>query len=93
MNPMLASLNRGGMVQQAQNLKGALGVMKTLNGPGSMQDKLIMASVMKHPMYQKAKEIADQYGGDWNKAFEATAKQMGVNTQDIVSVMKQSGLC
>ena len=85
MNPMLASLGNG----QASGLKNALGVIRN---PAGAVNSAVMEKLKRHPLYAQAERIAAQYGGDWNRAFEETAKANGIDPGQIVGIMKQNKL-
>lgn len=88
MNPMMASITSG----QAGNLKNALGLMNTIHNPAGALTGSVMEKLKKHPLYAQAEQIAAQYGGDWNRAFEETAKANGIDPQQIVGIMRQQKL-
>lgn len=81
MNPMMTSLG----MNRAGGLKNLLGAIQ--NPTGAVMDKL-----KSHPLYPQAEQIAAQYGGDWNRAFEETAKANGIDPQQIVGIMRQNKL-
>ena len=84
-NPMLASL--GG--RQAAGLKNVLEIMQN---PSGAVNAAMMEKLKSHPLYAQASQIAAQYGGDWNRAFEETAKANGIDPQQIVGIMRQQKL-
>ena len=84
-NPMLASL--GG--RQVTGLKNVLGVIQN---PVGAVNNAVMEKLKSHPLYAQASQIAAQYGGDWNRAFEETAKANGIDPNQIVGIMRQNGL-
>lgn len=88
MNPMMTSLAGG----QTNGLKSALGLMGALKNPAGALNKAVMEKLKQHPLYVQAEQIAAQYGGDWNRAFEETAKANGIDPQQIVGIMKQNNL-
>lgn len=93
MNPMMASLNRNqtqpAMMEQISQLKQLSEVMKN---PVGVAKTNVMAQIQNHPLYAKAKEIADRFGGDWNRAFQETAKSVGIDPNQITSMLHQQGL-
>ncbi|MBQ6207366.1 MAG: hypothetical protein IJK52_09825 [Oscillospiraceae bacterium] len=84
-NPMLASL--GG--RQAAGLKNVLGIMQN---PSGAVNAAMMEKLKSHPLYAQASQIAAQYGGDWNRAFEETAKANGIDPKQIIGIMRQNKL-
>lgn len=93
MNPMLASLSntnvQSPIVQQVSQLRSMVGAVQN---PTTLAESAVMNQLQSHPLYAKAKELADQYGGDWNRAFEETAKQNGIDPNMIRSMLKRQGL-
>lgn len=85
MNPMIASLS----MNRADGLKNMLGIIQN---PAGAANTAFMAKLKSHPLYPQAEQIAAQYGGDWNRAFEETAKANGIDPQQIVGIMRQNKL-
>ena len=85
MNPMLESI--GGC--RASGLKDIIG---TMANPANAANNAVMSQLRKHPFFSQAEQIAAQYGGDWNRAFEETARKNGIDPQQIVGIMKSNGL-
>lgn len=85
MNPMMASLG----VNRAGGLKNMLGVIQN---PAGAVNSAVMEKLKSHPLYAQAEQIAAQYGGDWNRAFEETAKANGIDPQQIIGIMRQQKL-
>ena len=93
MNPMLVSLNRGqaqpGILNQVGQLKTLVGAAKN---PGGVIQNGLLTQIQNHPLFSQAKAIADRFGGDWNRAFEETAKQNGMDPNQIRELLRQQGL-
>ena len=85
MNPMMASLG----ANRAGGLKNMLSVIQN---PASAVNSAVMEKLKSHPLYAQAEQIAAQYGGDWNRAFEETAKANGIDPQQIIGIMRQQKL-
>ena len=85
MNPMMASLG----ANRAGGLKNMLSVIQN---PASAVNSAVMEKLKSHPLYAQAERIAAQYGGDWNRAFEETAKANGIDPQQIIGIMRQQKL-
>ena len=85
MNPMMNSLG----TRQAGGLANLLGAIKN---PAGAVNSAVMEKLKSHPLYAQAEQIAAQYGGDWNRAFEETAKANGIDPQQIVGIMRQQKL-
>lgn len=93
MNPMYASLNNSAVQSPAAQQIGQLKAMMTaVQNPGYVAQGAVMAQIQNHPLYAQAKSLADRYGGDWNRAFEETAKQNGINPDQIKQMLRQQGL-
>lgn len=88
MNPMMQSLG----AQRAGGLKNALGIMGAITNPAGAVSSAIMEKLKSHPLYAQAQQIAAQYGGDWNRAFEETARANGIDPQQIIGIMRQQKL-
>ena len=88
MNPMMTSLAGG----QTNGLKSVLGLMGAIKNPAGALNNAVMEKLKQHPLYAQAEQIAAQYGGDWNRAFEETAKANGIDPQQIVGIMRQQKL-
>ena len=92
MNPMLTTLNRQANPQIADQIGQLKSVAGALRNPGTAAKNAVMAQLQNHPLYPKAKEVADRYGGDWNRAFVEVAKQNGIDPNQITSMLRQQGL-
>lgn len=88
MNPMMQSLG----AQRAGGLKNALGIIGAITNPTGAANALFMEKLKSHPLYAQAEQIAAQYGGNWNLAFEETARNNGIDPQQIVDIMRQQKL-
>ena len=85
MNPMMASLG----ANRAGGLKSMLGLIQN---PAGAVNTAVMEKLKNHPLYAQAEQIAARYGGDWNRAFEETAKANGIDPQQIIGIMRQQKL-
>ena len=85
MNPMMNSIG----MNRADGLKNMLGIIQN---PAGAANAAFIAKLKQHPLYPQAEQIAAQYGGDWNRAFEETAKANGIDPNQIVGIMRQNGL-
>lgn len=96
-SPMAESLMKTqtnpAIVDQISRLRQLTGA---LNNPAGWAkgaaNAALMTALQRHPMYAKAKELADRYGGDWNKAFEETAKSNGIDPNQITAMLRKQGL-
>lgn len=93
MNPMLESLNRSQTqpkaLSQIEQLKS---LSSLIQNPGGTVKATLMDQLRSHPLFSKAQQIANQFGGDWNLAFRETARQNGIDPEQITSIMRQQGL-
>lgn len=64
---------------QTGDLKNALGLAGAMRNPTGALSNAVMEKLKNHPLYAQASQIAAQYGGDWNRAFEETAKANGID--------------
>ena len=85
MNPMMTALG----ANQAGGLKSMLSIIQN---PAGAANAAVMERLKRHPLYAQAEQIAAQYGGDWNRAFEETAKANGIDPNQIVGIMRQNKL-
>lgn len=74
-NPMMAMLMQNSPIKQTMNM------VKTAANPNAMMNQLLN----QNPQVQ---QILQQYGGDAQKAFYGTCKQMGVDPEQILSQLK-----
>ena len=44
--------------------------------------------MQNNPNFQKVQEIGKKYNGDYEKAFRATAKEMGIDPDDFINNLK-----
>lgn len=59
-------------------------MIKAASNPQEMVNQLIQ----NNPNFKKAQELGQRYNGDYEKAFRATAKEMGINPEDFLNNMK-----
>ena len=59
-------------------------MVKTANNPTAMVNQMMQ----NNPNFKKVQEIGQQYGGDYKRAFEETAKQMGIDPEDFLNNLK-----
>ena len=85
MNPMMNALG----ANQAGGLNNMLGLIQN---PAGAANAAFMEKLKSHPLYAQAEQIAARYGGDWNRAFEETAKANGIDPNQIIGIMRQNKL-
>lgn len=74
-NPMLQNLSRNRTMQMVQNLKA-------IGNPQMMLQQM--------PQYKQVMEYVNQNGGDAKSAFYAKAKEMGVDPDEILKVLRNA---
>lgn len=50
--------------------------------------QMLEQQFQNNPLYKQMEEISKEYGGDYNKAFQETAKKNGIDPQIILSMLK-----
>ena len=61
-----------------------LSVVRSSNDPQAMINQLMM----NNPQLKQVMDLVNQYGGDPGKALQETAKQMGIDVNDIVELIR-----
>ena len=67
-----------------QQLKQMMGMVQNAQNPQAMLNQIMQSN----PQMQQVMSIVNQYGGDANKAFYETAKQNGIDPQEILNMLK-----
>lgn len=86
-NPLLNGQNQPKMNALAQNvkqIKETWGMLRNLGNPQAMMEKLLGNS----PAVVALNEVLKENGGDVQKAFMNKAKEMGVNPDEILDMLK-----
>jgi len=65
-------------------IKQMMGMVRSSQNPTAMLNQM----AMNNPKLKQVMDLVNQYGGDANKAFMATAEQMGINPQEIIDMFK-----
>ena len=65
-------------------IRQMMGMVKQAQDPQAMISQLMV----NNPQLKQVMNIVDQYGGDPELAFRETAKQMGVDPQQVLNMMK-----
>ena len=79
-NPMLSQLGQAktqGLMGGLNNVKQAFSILKSMGNP----QILLNNAMAKNP---ELKQIMDECGGDYQKAFYKAAEMKGVNPDDIL---------
>ena len=82
--PILQQLGKSNIMGMIQPIKQMLNMVKTAQDPQAMLNQL----AMNNPNMKKAMDTVNQYGGDSMKAFQETAKQMGIDPNEIMNMLK-----
>ena len=83
MIPQILQQLNGGLRIPPQ-IRQMIGMLKSSGNPQA----LLMQMMQNNPNVKQAMEIAQQYGGDAEKAFYALAEQKGINPQEILDLLK-----
>ena len=67
-----------------QSLKQMIGMVNSSQNPMAALNQLMAGN----PQMKQATDIASKYGGDYKTAFYETAKQMGVDPDEILSMFR-----
>ena len=84
MPAILQQLGRGQMAQTAGKIKQMMGMVRAAKDP----QQAINMLAMNNPQVKQVMDIVEQYGGDSMKAFQETAKQCGVDPDEILGMLK-----
>ena len=71
-------------MNQVQQVKSMMTLIQNSQNPRAMFGNLLN----QNPQIQNAMNIIQQYGGDGQKAFYETARQRGINPNQILSMLK-----
>ena len=82
--PILQQLGKSNMMQMLQPVKQMMNMVRTAQNPQLMLNQL----AMKNPLLKQAMDLTQQYGGDSGKALQETAKQMGIDPNEIMNMLK-----
>lgn len=70
--------------QTLQNLKQILQLFRASKNP----TELIAMAANQNPMMRKLQQIANQYGGDYNRAFVNICQQNNLNPDEVMSALQ-----
>ena len=82
--PILQQLGKNNMMQMLQPVKRMMDMVRSAQNPQLMLNQL----ASKNQLLKQAMDLTQQYGGDSMKALEETAKQMGIDPNEIMNMMK-----
>ena len=78
---MQQSLKNNGSITQARNM---MNMLKNSSNPQAMLQNMIN----QNPQMKQVMNLINENGGDPKRAFYSKAKQMGVNPDDILNMLK-----
>ena len=82
--PILQQLGKSNMMQMLKPVKRMMDMVRTAQNPMLALNQLATSN----PLLKKAMDLTQQYGGDSMKALEETAKQMGIDPNEIIKMLK-----
>lgn len=65
-------------------IKQMMGMVRTAQNPQAMINQLMI----NNPNMKQAMEIVQKYGGDAGRAFRETARENGIDPDEIMGMMK-----
>lgn len=84
-NPLLNGLpQNNSLLQNLGQIKQAWGMLKSMGNPQAMLGQMLQ----NNPKMKEVQKLLEESGGDPEKAFRAKAKEMGVNPDDIINLLK-----
>ena len=81
---ILQQLGKGQMAQTAGRIKQMMQAIKTAGNPQAA----LNAMMMSNPQMRQVKEIVDRHGGDAMVAFRETARENGIDPEEILDMLK-----
>ena len=82
--PILQQLGKNNIMGMIQPIRQMMGMIKSAKDPQAMLNQL----AMNNPNLKQALDLTQQYGGDSMRAFQETAKQMGIDPNEIMNMLK-----
>lgn len=61
-----------------------MGMVKAAQNPQAMLQQI----AQNNPKMKQAMDLVQQYGGDPNRAFHEVARQMGIDPNEIINMLK-----
>ena len=81
--PILQQLGRNNIQGMIQQVKQMMGMLRTAQNPSAVLNQLAMSN----PNMKQVMDTVNQYGGDSMKAFRETAKQMGIDPNEVMKML------
>ena len=82
--PILQQLGKNNIQQMLQPVKQMMNMVRTAQNPQLVLNQLATSN----PLLKQAMDLTQQYGGDSMKALSETAKQMGIDPNEIMNMLK-----
>ena len=82
--PILQQLGKNNIQQMLQPVKQMMNMVRTAQNPQLALNQLATSN----PLLKQAMDLTQQYGGDSIKALTETSKQMGIDPNEIMNLMK-----
>ena len=71
-------------MNQVAPIKNMMQMLRGAQNPSAMLNQMLQ----RNPQYSRVMNVIQQNGGDAQKAFYAMAKQLGINGDDIINMLK-----
>ena len=81
---ILQQLNRGGIMQMIRPVKQMMDMVRTAQNPQAALSQIAMSN----PQMKQVMDIISRHGGDPMTAFRETARERGIDPQEILDMMK-----
>ena len=78
--PILQQLGRGNIQQMIGPVRQMMNMVRTSQNPQAMLNQL----ATNNPLLKQALDLTQQYGGDSMMALTETAKQMGIDPNEVM---------
>ena len=81
LNPIIGALNQRGLTGNLSRIKQTMASLRNIGNPQAMLNN----AMMQNP---ELKQIMQESGGDYKKAFYKYAEKMGVNPEEILGQIR-----
>ena len=85
-NPILGALNQSRLTEMIAPFKNMFQMIRCANDPRAMFSMIMQQN--PNPKLTEVYNLIQQNGGDPQRDFYAKAKEMGVNGDDIINMLK-----
>ena len=83
-NPLLGGVQQNSILQNMEGIRRTWGMLKSMSNPNEMLNQVIQSN----PKMKEAQELIQKAGGDPEKAFRMKAKEMGVDPEQIMGMLR-----